>query len=97
MAQTLATAKELIASEESLAQLKDWIQYLQEENSEQQSLIKAHKRKIDELSFPSHLRRKKNTDCRGGAKWPPCTIQIICEMHVNDTSPSAIPANIQMM
>eukprot|EP00957_Ditylum_brightwellii_P131670 10041863-Ditylum_brightwellii.AAC.1 len=61
MAQTLATTKELTASEESIAQLKDWIQYLQAENGEQQSLIKAKKRKIDELSFPSHLRRKKNT------------------------------------
>eukprot|EP00957_Ditylum_brightwellii_P047857 3635369-Ditylum_brightwellii.AAC.1 len=61
MAQTLATTKELTASEESIAQFKDWIQYLQADNSEQQSLIKAQKRKVDELSFPSHLRRKKNT------------------------------------
>eukprot|EP00957_Ditylum_brightwellii_P155644 11848520-Ditylum_brightwellii.AAC.1 len=33
MTQTLSTTKELAASEESIAQLKDWIQCLQAENS----------------------------------------------------------------
>eukprot|EP00957_Ditylum_brightwellii_P079216 6024681-Ditylum_brightwellii.AAC.1 len=74
MAQILATTKELTASEENIAQLKDWIQYLQAENSEQQSQIKAHERKVDELSFRSLLGREKNIGCRGGAKWPPCII-----------------------
>jgi hypothetical protein len=99
IAQKLDASKALAASEESISQLKDWIECLQSENRDQQDTIIEQKNKINELSYPNHLRRKKCAGAgnRGGAKWPPCMIQIICEMHVNGTPPSAIPANIQMM
>eukprot|EP00957_Ditylum_brightwellii_P208758 15358800-Ditylum_brightwellii.AAC.1 len=95
--QILATSRVLTSSEGSISQLKDCIHYLQADNSDQQSCVKEQKKKIDDLSCPSHLRRKKNIGCRGGAKWPPCMIKIIREMYVNGTPPSAISANIQMM
>ena len=57
---------------------------------------------LDKLERMNTIRREikkeKTVGRKGGAKrWPVHVVMLICEMLVNGTPPSAVPANIQSL
>ena len=66
------------------------------DNLDDESHQRAGSEKMQKLQL--EIKREQPVGRQGGSlKWPVHIVLLICELLVNDTPPSAVPANIQMM
>ncbi len=87
---TLATKRLLMLKElkSNLHELKDKLA------DESQKRAALEQMSIVQLQ----IKRQRKIGCRGGSgSWPVPVVQLICELLVNGTPPSAVPLNIQSM
>jgi hypothetical protein len=71
------------------------VKALQLKLSELEKQLDDANHSLKECNAISAMSKERPIGRRGGAsKWPPRVVQLVCEMLVNGTPPSAIPANI---
>ena len=77
-------------------EIKDELARVLREKEAQEAVLNRYRTMLEEMKVSKkELRRRRKTGRRGGgAQWEVWVVQLICELLVNGTPPSAIPDNI---